>query len=113
MNLSDLTAKGGFVALAPVQKEIAWVKKVEGVEETLTFNVFVKRRTFGSIERVFSGAEDRSKAALFIAESIRLGDDASEALTYEQAYNLDPDLASLFLKAINEVNGSGSNEPKN
>lgn len=110
MRLKELKARGAFVDRAPVAKELTWVRKdADGKELTDTFTVFVIRQSFGTIERSMlpdPSAPDRSTAARFIAECIRLGDDASEALTYEDAYSLDPSLATLFVKAINEVNGA-------
>lgn len=113
MDLKELTAKGGFVASEPVKKEVEWVKTVDGQEETIKFDVFVKRHSFGVIEKFFSGGEDKSKAAAYIAESILMGEKANQRMTYDQAFQLDPTLASCFIKVINEVNGTGKTEPKN
>lgn len=111
MNLKELKERGGFVSSALVKKEIVWKHAAEsGEEHTDTFTVFVRRQSFGSVERVFFGQADQSKAATLISESLRLGD-GKERLSYEDAFQLDPSLAALFIAAINEVNGVG--EQKN
>lgn len=114
MNLAELKAKGGFVALAPVKREVVWKRKNEaGEDEELRFNVFIKKHSFGTIEQIWSGEESRSKSAAYIAESVRLGEKGQEALTYEDAYQLDTGLATVLIAAINEVNGTGDAKPKN
>lgn len=105
MNLSDLQALGGFVDTEPVQKEVTW-KGADGKENKGT--VFVVRQPFGAVEQALSNAADRNQAAKLISLSIRLGEDGSESMTYEQAYSLHPNLAWAFAAAMNEVNA-----PKN
>lgn len=114
MNLSELKAKGGIVASAPVPREVTWTRKNDAGEEvTDTFTVFIKRQSFGSIETIWAGAEDRSKSATYISQSLRLGDKGKEQMSYDEAFQLDPSLATVFITAINEVNGTGRTEPKN
>ncbi len=114
MNLSELKTKGGFVPLAPVKREVVWKRKNDaGEEEELKFFVFVKKHSFGTIEQIWSGEQDKSKSAAYIAQSIRLGDKGQEEMSYEDAYQLDTGLATVFISAINEVNGTGDAKPKN
>lgn len=115
MNLAELKARGGFVALAPVAKEVTWKHTDEATGEELvdTFTVHVKRQSFGAIESIWSGDKDRSKSAAYISQSIRLGDKGKDAISYDEAYQLDPGLAGVLIAAINEVNGTGRTEPKN
>lgn len=115
MNVAELKAKGGFVPLAPVKRDVVWTRKTEsGETEELKFSVFIKKHSFGTIEQIWSGDDDkRSKSAAYIAQSIRLGDKGQEALTYEDAYQLDTGLATVLIAAINEVNGTGDAKPKN
>lgn len=101
MNLSDLQAMGGFVDAQPLKQEVTW--KLGDQEHKAT--VFVVRQPFGAVESVLAEAsKDRSHGAKLISLCIRLGEDASEQLTYEQAYNLHPSVAWAFVGAINEVN---------
>lgn len=114
MNLDDLRKKGGFVPLAPVKKEVVWTRHNEtGEEISDTFDVYIKRHSFGAIESIWTGDEDKSKSAAYISQSIRLGPGGKETLTYDDAYQLDPGLATVLITAINEVNGTGATTPKN
>lgn len=109
MKIAELKKKGGFVPSALVKKEVTWKKG----DDELTFTVHVKRQSFGTVEKLFSGDDDQSRSAAFIAASLRLGENGVEEMTYEDAYQLDPSLAAVFIEAINEVNGTGRKEPKN
>lgn len=101
MNLAELQALGGFVDTEPVKKQIKW-KGADGKENKAS--VFVVRQPFGAVEQALTNKADRSQAAKMISLSIRLGEDGSESLTYEQAYNLHPNLAWAFAAAMSEVN---------
>lgn len=114
MNLDELMAAGGFVPAEPLKKQIVW-KKVEadGTETVFDFAIFVKKHSFGSIEKIWGLSDDRSRTAFFISQSVRLGESGEQEVTYEKALQLAPDLAALFVNAINEVNKTGKVEPKN
>ena len=104
MKLADLKAAGGFVPSAPVAKEVEWTHG----GETLAFTIHIKRHSFGTIEQLLSDKnDDKSRSAAYIAESILLGDGGKEKLSYGDAYALEPSLAAVFIKAINDVNGTG------
>jgi hypothetical protein len=103
MNLKELRAKGAFVSAHPVKRSITW-KSQDGVE--LTFDVHVKRLAFGDYESLFlSEQDDRSRMARALCETVKLGDDGKEELSYKDAYQLEPSLARVLLDAVNEVNG--------
>jgi hypothetical protein len=108
MDLRELKAKGGFVSAEPVPTEVTWKRG----EDSDTFTVHVVKQSFGAIEKLFGGADDRSRSASFIAECIRLGN-GKERLTYDDAYALDPGLATVLVEAINKVNGTGKVKAKN
>jgi hypothetical protein len=61
---------------------------------------------------IYGGEADRSKMAKYIAESI-CDEKGKAIIPYEKAAQLDPGLGTLFVKAINEVNGLGKAEAKN
>ena len=95
MNLQKLRESGGIVPSEPVKKTVKWRND--------KFNVFVVRQSFGSVEALVQGMEGRSRSAALVSSFIRLGDDASEELSYDDAYQLHPELANEFVRAINEV----------
>ena len=114
-SLKELKAKGALISGAPVPADIEWTHVGEdGQEVTDKFKVFVIRQSFGVIDRIFSGENDRSRSAKFISECIRLGEKANEQISYDDAFQLDPGLAAAFVDAINRVNGTAKGgEPKN
>jgi hypothetical protein len=110
MNLNELKAAGGIVAVAPVKKHIVWNR--EGAEP-VEFDVHVRRLSFGTMERlVTTDADDRSRSAAYLAETILLGD-GDEPLTYDDAYQLDPSLATALIKVARDVNATGDQPEKN
>jgi hypothetical protein len=116
MNLTELRERGGIVPSAPVKHEVSWTHLVADEEVTDTFTVHVVKHSFGTIERLFAvdGKDpERSRAAAFISESIRLGDDGSEQISYEDAFQLDAGLAKVLMDAISAVNGTGGAGAKN
>ena len=104
MNLKELRAKGAFVSAHPVKKSVTW-KTSEG--EDVAFDVYVKKLSFGDYERLFlSESDDRSRMARVLAETVKLGDEGKEDLSYEDAYQLEPSLARALIDAVNGVNAA-------
>lgn len=99
MNLKQLKEKGAWVDQAPVKKPIKWRK--DG--ETIEFDVWVVRQPFGVVEEAISESPDKRRAAQMICLHIRLGDDAGECMSYDEAYRLEPSLAWEFVRAINSA----------
>ena len=100
MNIEDLKANGGIVESQLTQRTAYW----NGSE--ITF--YVRKLSFGDVDRIYNGENlDASQAAEMISKAVRLGDNGDEALTYEQAYSLDPNLATVFAEHVMEVNGVG------
>lgn len=116
MDLDDLKKNGGIVPVAPVEKEVTWTRTDDSGEEVSdTFTIHVRRRSYGSIEKIITAGlsdSERSRSAMFISESLLLGEDGCQQISYEDAYQLHPTLAAVFVNAINEVNGLGRAEPK-
>ena len=106
MNLADLKSKGGFVSDKPVRKEVEWTRKVDGKKVTDKFVIHIRPMAYGDIERIFidKDGEDRSKTAALLAESVLLGEEGAERLSYTDAYQLSPSLAAALAKVVNEVN---------
>ncbi len=114
MKLAELEARGGMVDPTLVKKNITWKRKDEdGKSEELNFDIFVRKNSFGIIDSQLRTQDERSKSALLISNGIRLGDDGEEAISYEQAYRLDPALAYTMVQAFMEVNKLGEAAPKN
>ena len=107
MRLSDLQARGAFVSKEPTKRELVWRHADPDTGEIIddAFSVFVVHPSYGDIETRVAQAGDTARAAqsAAIAACIRLGENAEEQMTYEQAYQLDPSLALLFIKAINDA----------
>lgn len=95
MNLKQLKAKGGIVDVLPVKKQVSWthLDSKTGKEVTDTFTLHIRRQSFGVIERLFADSDnEQSRNARYIAASVALGTDGGEALSYEDAYGLEPTL---------------------
>lgn len=109
MDLKQLKAKGGIVTAVPVPKEVTWIHRDETTGESIedVFTVHILKQSFGSIERLFLGAADRSRSAAFIAACVLFGEGGKERISYEDAFQLDPSLAAALVVAANEVNSTG------
>src|SRR5690554_3162818 len=106
MDLKQLKQRGAFVPVAPVPWPVEWthIDPDTGEEVTDQFTIHVRRRSYGTIERVVAASmtdEARSRNALFISESILLGEGGAESMSYEDAYQLEPSLAAVLVEAIN------------
>lgn len=106
MNLAEFKSKGACVDTAPVRRTVSWSHTDErGEQMTDTFDVWVRRLSFGSIDRLSKTDDsDRSRNAELIAASIRLGENAEEALPYDVAFSLHTTLAIELVRVIGEVN---------
>ncbi|WP_375591602.1 phage tail assembly chaperone family protein, TAC [Chitiniphilus eburneus] len=125
MNKARLRQLGGFVPVGRVREEIRWtqvgddgqaVRGDDGEPVELTATIYVRRQPFGLLDRLMAaGNDERSRSAVLISESVFLGDDGSERITYDEAYQLRDGLAAAMLLAINRVNGrfAAPGEPKN
>lgn len=113
MDLAALKARGGVISAAPIPKEVEWTHTDLESGETVTdkFTVHVIRHAYGAIERMTLAANDKSKGALLISHCMRFGD-GTEEMAYEDAVQLDPGLAAVFMRAINEVNEPKNSRPK-
>lgn len=112
MNLEQLTALGAFVSKEPVKRSVTWVRTVDGEEKSDTFDVYVKRMSFGDVERLFLVEDEkRSKMARYLSECLLLGEEKTP-ITYEQAYRLDVSFARVLTDAVGEVNGTVQAEKK-
>lgn len=122
MKLKELKAAGAFVEAAPVKKPIKWPHLDEnGDPVTDEFTVLVKRQSFAVIEKLYAPGEGedeaavakRSRNAKLISECVLLGEKGDEQIPYEDALNLEPNLAFALLNAVHEVNGLGKAAAKN
>ncbi|OFE11379.1 hypothetical protein PHACT_12540 [Pseudohongiella acticola] len=124
MNVEQLIASGAVRPTELIKKEITWARIDESSGDELVdvFDVHVRRLAYIDQERMLrmafrssrdasdddedavQPAQHDSTTAALICVAIRLGDDASEELTYDQARQLEPNLARAMLDAINLVN---------
>jgi hypothetical protein len=116
MDLKTLRERGGIVPSAPVKREMSWTHVCEddGARSPTrlpSYRPALVRHYRAAIHG--QGRADNSQAARFISGSVLLGDDGSEPIPYEVAYQLAPELARVLIEAINEVNGTGNAAPKN
>lgn len=95
MNLAEIRNIGGFISSEPVKQTVQW--------KEYSFDVFVKRLSFGEIENIY-GFDDSSRSARMISAAILLGE-AQEAISYDDAFRLDVGLATKLIEAFNVVNG--------
>ena len=104
-SLNDLRQIGAFVPDELVKKEIKF--KLEDDADELVVDVHVRRLSVGTYEAIFIAAEpDKiSRTAKLLSESIRLGENGEEILSYVDAYKLHPRIARAMTAAVNEVNG--------
>lgn len=108
MDLKALQEQGGFVDEAPVKESVTWRR---GDGDEVKFDVHVVRQPFGVVDEVLKASDGRSQSARMISNCIRLGANAKERLTYDQAFELDPTLAFALIGAINRVNAKKSTPP--
>lgn len=107
MDLNRLQQAGGFVSSELVKRKCVWTHKDDkGEEQKDVFDIFIKRAPFGAVERALLD-EGVSRSSALIAACVRLGERGQEELTYEQAYQLQPSLARVFMEAIASVNDMG------
>lgn len=52
MKLAELKSAGGIVSDELVKKNVKWTRKVDDVEETLDFDVYIKRSRYGALEKI-------------------------------------------------------------
>ena len=113
MDIETLRELGGIVSPTPVDRDVTWQPRNEDGSprgEPGTFTVRIKKLSAGLSERLWVKDDDPAKAdrstqAALLAESMFLGE---RLITYEEAYQLEPTLATEFAKAVNAVNGWGS-----
>lgn len=116
LSLDGLTKKGGLVdsRLVPVTKVWRHYDDEAGamVDDEVSF--FVRRGSYGDFARAKVAGEAAGVLAdaLMVAGCIRLGEDGSEQLTYEQAESLDAGLFGVFREAVAEVYDGAKADPK-
>lgn len=116
MNLKELMEKGGIVDAALVKRSVEWTH-LDGEGKTVVdaFDVHIKKISFAVVDRARASAAEQSQfnmTAALISEAVLLGEKADEQLTYEQATQLHPNLASALSTAMWAVNGLREAEKK-
>lgn len=111
MKFADLMEAGAFVSETPVKKEIVWKHEVDGKKVEHKFDIYVRKQSFGTMEGIYGNEIDKAKMSKYISASI-CDEKGEEVIPYAKAMLLDPGLGTLFVKAINEVNGLGKADEK-
>lgn len=113
MKLDDLKKKGAFVSNNLIKTPVEWVHIDPETNEVITdtFDIFVKKVSFGDLKRAYSDSTIESQSRL-LAACVRLGEEGKEELTYEQAYQLESSLGIALIEAVNKAIGSGETDSK-
>lgn len=100
MDLAKLREAGAFVPAGLVKRSIEW--------NGHTFDVYVKRLSFGVVEDMLAaaGTDTRGRSSRLIASAICI-EDGTPAMSFDDAYQLRSSLARLLADAIREVNELG------
>lgn len=95
-----------FVDTMPVKKEIVWKRKDEDGTKKFRFTVYVRRQNFAIFSNFIAAAQSTSDQSCKILVECLAKDEKGKQnlLTFEEAKNLNTELAILLLNAINEVN---------
>jgi len=108
MKLEDIEKNGGFVDGTLIKKSGIWkrINAETGGLDDFEFEYFVKLSSWLEYQDIFKGlnaANGLNPECLSIVACIRLGEDGSEKLTYEQAAKLDSGLFNAFRAGISEL----------
>lgn len=103
--LGDLKKIGGVLTGKPVARTITWATEDdEGKAKEHTFTVGIVKLGVAATERIYGAGEDKSRWALMIHESVRLGKGFEERIPYENACNLVPSLFAVLAQEAAKVN---------
>lgn len=94
MDISDIQSAGGLISDELIKRTGQWRGK--------DVEFYVRKLAYGDAARAFGG--DHVSQVELIRLGLRLGPNGTQQLTYQQAYQLDTELAKLFSDAISEVN---------
>jgi hypothetical protein len=117
MDLKQLQELGGFVPKLPIKRPVTWQPvNDDGTPkgDELTFDVFIRKLSFGALERLFDDKQpiDRQRMSAYIADAVSLGDEGKQRISYQQAMELEPTLATALMNAVGEVNSVKKQEVK-
>lgn len=103
MNIKELQQAGAFVSAEMTKKSITF----EIGDEEYNADVYIKPLGIGEHEALYAnsqGSDDNvSRTAQLIAAVARFGEGGQEQMSYEDAYQLHPSLASAIMEAYTEV----------
>ena len=103
--LGDLKKIGGVLTGKAVARTITWaIEDDDGKEQEYTFIVGIVKLGVAATERIYGASEDKSRWALMIHESVRLGKGFEERIPYEDACNLAPSLFAALAQEAAKVN---------
>lgn len=105
LDLNKLQELDAFVKDELLKKTITF--QLSSDSDEITTEIFVRRLSIGIHEAMWTEArgKDASMTAKLLSQSVRLGENGEQQLSYEEAYRLHPEIALAMAKAVNEVNG--------
>ena len=111
MNLSDIQDKGGFIDGKLIKKSGIWKRfdEEKGSFDDFTVEFFVKQCSWIEYQNILKGGVQFHPEGLAIAACVRLGEDGSEQMSYEQVETLDSGLFNCFRQAVAEVYSAKKN----
>lgn len=113
LTVDGLREIGGILTGEAVPRGVTWkITNDDGTETEHTFIVGVVKLGVAATERIWRGQGDKSSWALAIHEAIRLGEDFTERISYEDACNLDNGLLAALSEATRSVNPEPKESPE-
>ena len=114
MDKAALKERGGFVSTLPTKREVTWSHFTpEGEKVDDKFYIHLIARSAGVMNQIRRASkEGQDEMALTISAFVRLGENGEEAISYEEALQLDDGLQIVLVNAVSR-NWSGRADPKN
>lgn len=105
LDLVKLNQIGGLITGKATPRLVKWTTTDDaGNEVTYEFTVGVVKLGLAATERLWAAPEGESRWARMINETIRLGEDFKQRISYEDACRLEPSLFNALSTESSKVN---------